>query len=144
MLHSANPVGIFVPMPFVVLLTFVAVVRMASGRAAAMKQGQDPNYYKAHLGRAEPEATIVAVRHYNNMFEMPTLFYAGCLTAFVLGTVTIWTLAFAWGYAVFRLIQSAIHLAHNNPAHRGGAFMVGVVFMLALWINIALGIFARM
>jgi hypothetical protein len=144
MLHSANPVSIFVPMLVVVLLTFVAFVRMAAGRAAAMKQGQDPNYYKAHLGRAEPEATIVAVRHYNNMFELPTLFYAGCLTAFVLGTVTIWTLVFAWGYVACRLIQSAVHLAHNNPAHRGGAFMLGVVFMLALWINIALGIFARM
>jgi hypothetical protein len=141
--HSANQASIFLPMLAVVLLTFIAFVRMAAGRAAAVKQGQDPNYYKAHLGRPEPEATIVAVRHYNNLFELPVLFYAGCLTAFVLGAVTIWTLVFAWGYVLVRVIQSAVHLSSNNTSHRGGAFVLGVLFMLALWINLALAIFSR-
>jgi hypothetical protein len=143
MLHNTGPVSIFLPMLAVVALTFVAFVRMATGRAAAVKQGQDPDYYKAYLGRAEPEATIVAVRHYNNMFELPTLFYAGCLTAFVLDAVTIWALISAWGYVIARLIQSAVHLTSNNTSHRGGAFVLGMVFMFALWIDLALAIVTR-
>ena len=59
----------------------------------------------------------------------------------MLAAVGTWTLVFAWGYVVARLLQSAIHLGHNNPAHRGGAFVLGVVMMLALWINVAIGIF---
>ncbi len=144
MLHNTGPASIFLPMLVIVLLTFVAFVRMATGRAAAVKQGQDPDYYKAHLGRAEPEATIVAVRHYGNLFELPTLLYAGCLTAFVLNAVSIWALIFAWGYVVARLIQSTVHLTSNNTSYRGGAFVLGVVFMLALWIDLALAIFARL
>ena len=144
MLHSTNPVSIFLPMLVVVLLTFVAIARMGAGRAAAMKQGQDANFYKAHIGRGEPEATVVTVRHFNNLTELPTVFYPACITAFVLGAVTIWTLVFAWGYVVARVIQSAIHLSHNNPAHRGGAFMLGVAFLLALWIDVAVAVFARL
>ena len=61
----------------------------------------------------------------------------------VLSAVSAWTLLFAWGYVAARIVQSAVHLSYNNPAHRGGAFVLGVVFSLALWVNIALVIFAR-
>jgi len=137
-----NQAYIFVPMLVVVALTFVALMGMASGRGAAMKAGQDPNYYKAHQGAPEPEATVAKVRHYNIMFEAPTLFYAACLTAFVLSAVGQWTVYFAWGYVIMRVLQSLVHLTYNNPAHRGMAFMASMVFMLALWINIGMSIFA--
>jgi hypothetical protein len=101
-----------------------------------------PSFYRAHQGGQEPESAVVAVRHYGNLFELPTLFYAACITAFLLGAVSTWVLVFAWGYVVFRLVQSAIHLTYNNPAHRGGAFVLGVVFVLALWVKLALVICA--
>lgn len=140
--EAVNQLAIFVPMLVVVALTFVAFIRMATGRGAAMKAGQDPRFYRAHQGAPEPEATVVAVRHYGNLFELPTVFYAACITAFVLGAVNVWALVFAWGYVVCRLAQSAVHLTYNNPAHRGGAFVLGVVFVLALWVKLALAISA--
>ncbi|MEO6091985.1 MAG: MAPEG family protein [Novosphingobium sp.] len=140
-LHQAQ---IFLPMLVVVALTFLAFVRMAAGRAGAMKGGQDPTYYRAYTGSPEPEAARVGARHWDNLFELPTLFYAGCITAFVLGAVGKWTLVFAWAYVVARIVQSLIHLSYNNPAHRGGAFVVGVLFVLALWIAIARTVFAAL
>lgn len=144
MSETVNQVSIFVPVLVVAALTFVAFLRMGAGRAAAMKTGLDPKFYRAHQGGQEPEATAAAVRHYNNLFELPTLFYAACITAFVLGAVGMWTLIFAWGYVAFRLIQSAVHMTYNNPAHRGGAFMVGVLFVVALWINVGMTICAAL
>lgn len=142
--EAINQVQIFLPMLLVVALTYVAFAAMAGGRAGAMKTGIDPNFYKAHQGGQEPEATVVKVRHYHNLLELPTVFYAACLTAFALAAVGTWTLVFAWGYAVARLVQSAVHLSYNNPAHRGLAFVLGVVFTLALWVNVAVSIFARL
>jgi hypothetical protein len=139
-----NPAGIFLPMLVVVLLTFIGFIRMGAARAAAVKVGQDPNYYKAYIGDPEPEATIVAVRHYGNLFEMPTLLYAACLSAFALEAVSGWTLVFAWGFVAGRLVQSAVHLTYNNTGHRGLGFIVSALFMLALWINLALAVFARL
>jgi hypothetical protein len=140
---AVNQVSVFLPMLIVVALTFVAFVKMAAARGAAMKGGHDPAYYRAHLGAPEPEGTTAAVRHYGNMFELPTLFYAGCITAFVLGVVSGWMLVVAWGYAAARLLQSAVHMTYNNPSHRGGAFVLGMLFVLALWVMLALAILAR-
>lgn len=140
---STNPTLIFLPMLVVVALSFVAFLKMGIARGAAVKGGQDPAYYKAHLGQPEPESTRAAVRHYDNLFELPTLFYAACLTGFVVASVGVWTLVFAWGFVVARVVQSIIHMTYNNPGHRGGAFVLGVLFLFALWINLGLGVFAR-
>lgn len=134
---------ILVPMLVVVALTFVAFLRMAVARGAVAKV-MDPNFYRAHQGGAEPEAAVVAVRHYGNLLELPTLFYAACLTAFVLGAVSFWTLIFAWGYVAARVLQSAVHMTYNNPTYRGGGFVLGVLFMAALWINLGMAICARL
>ncbi|AOR77126.1 MAPEG family protein [Novosphingobium resinovorum] len=140
---SHNPTLIFLPMLVVVALTFVAFVRMAVARTGIIKS-MDPDYYRAHIGPPEPESARAAVRHYDNLFELPTLFYAACLTAFVVAVVGRWTLIFAWGYVAARVVQSLIHMTYNNPAHRGGAFVLGMLFTLALWINLAVSIFARL
>ncbi|MDE2406052.1 MAG: MAPEG family protein [Sphingomonadales bacterium] len=141
--NAVHQAAIFLPMLVIVALTFVAFVRMAAARGAAVKGGHDPAYYRAHLGTPEPEPTVAAVRHYGNLFELPTVFYAGCLTAFVLSAVTGWMLVFAWGYAAARLVQSAVHMTYNNPSHRGLGFVLGVVCVLALWVDLALAIIAR-
>jgi len=140
--ETVNQAYIFVPMMVVVLLTFVGFVNMAAKRGRAVKEGMDANFYKAHQGGAEPEYAAAATRHFNNLFEMPTVFYAACLTAYVLQAVTFWSALFAWGYVLGRLVQSAVHMTSNNPAHRGYGFIVGVLFLLALWINLALAVCA--
>ena len=140
MFDDANQATIFLPMLVVVALTFVAFVRMAAARGAVAKQ-TDPNFYRAHLGGSEPESAVVAVRHYHNLLELPTLFYAACLTAFVLGAVSGWVLLWAWCYVAARVLQSAVHMTYNKPVHRGGAFVLGVVFMLALWVTLAMAVF---
>jgi hypothetical protein len=144
MFDYTNQASVLVPMLVIVALTFVGFVKMAAGRGAAVKAGHDPNYYRAHLGAPEPEATVAAVRHWGNLFEFPTLFYAACVTAFALGAVGLWTLAFAWGFVVARLLQSAVHMTYNNPSHRGGGFILGVLFMAALWVNIGIAICGKL
>lgn len=141
---TSHPAAIFLPMLVIVALTFAAFIRMAVARTAAVKAGQDPAYYRAHLGTPEPEPTVAAVRHYGNLFELPTLFYAACLTAYVLDAVGRWTLIFAWAFVAARLVQSAVHMTYNNPGHRGLGFVLGVAAMLAFWINLALTIVARL
>ncbi len=144
MFNAANQAAIFVPMLVIVALTFVAFVRMATGRAAAVKGGHPVEYYKAHLGAPEPEATVVGIRHYANMFELPVLFYPACLTAFALGAVGQWTLIFAWAYVAARLVQSAVHLTSNTTNLRGGAFVIGVLCMLALWVNVGMAVCGKL
>lgn len=136
-----NQTLIFLPVLAVVALTLVVFIRMAAARAVAAKS-MNADYYRAHLGEPEPEAARAAARHWDNLFELPTLFYAGCIVAFVLGAVGTWTLVFAWGFVAARVVQSLVHMTYNNPAHRGLAFVLGVVFTLALWVDVALAVLA--
>ncbi|MET0365157.1 MAG: MAPEG family protein [Sphingobium sp.] len=144
MAAAHTPATIFLPMLLIVALTFVAFVKMAIERAAAVKAGQDPAFYRVYLGEPEPEMTRAAVRHWDNLFELPTLFYAACLTAFMLSAVSGWTLAFAWIFTIGRLVQSFVHMTYNSPNQRGAAFTLSVLGMLALWINLGLSIIARL
>lgn len=138
---ATNQTLIFLPVLVVVALTFVAFIKMAAARGAVAK-GMDAGYYRAHLGGSEPESARAAARHWDNLFELPTLFYAGCITAFVLGAVGKWVLIFAWGFAAARVVQSLIHMTYNHPPHRGLVFVVGVIFVLALWVNVGMTILA--
>jgi hypothetical protein len=143
MFDAANPVTILLPTLVVAALTFFAFIRMAAARGAAAKT-MDPNFYRAQQGGAEPEAAVVAVRHYGNLLELPTLFYPACIALFALNAVSGWALVWAWGYVAARLVQSAVHLSYNNPAHRGLSFVLGLLFVLALWVTLALAVFARL
>src|SRR6185295_18351584 len=130
---------ILVPVLVVVALSYVAFVRLLVARAAAAKV-VDPAFYRTYTGASEPEPAHISARHWNNLFELPTLFYAACLTAFMLGAVSTWTLVCAWGFVAGRLVQSAVHLTSNTVAARGGAFVVSALFLLAIWIKLALAI----
>lgn len=142
--QTVNQVQVFLPVLVLIALTFVAFVKMGMARGQAVKGGQNPDYYRAAIGDPEPEAVRAVVRHWGNLFELPTVFYAGCIAAFVLEAVGTWTLAFAWAFVAGRLLQSAVHLTYNNPAHRGMGFVVSVIAALALWVNVALAVFARL
>lgn len=139
---DSQSLKIFLPVLLVVAITFVGFVKMAIERAGAVKQGQNPEFYKVYLGDPEPEKTRAAVRHWDNLFELPTVFYAGCLTAYVLGAVSTTVLACAWIFALGRTVQSLVHLTYNSPNHRGGAFTLSFLGLMVMWGALAAHIIA--
>ena len=84
------------------------------------------------------------MRHWDNLFELPTVFYAACLTAFVLDAVTTTVLVCAWIFAAGRTAQSAIHMTYNSPNHRGGAFTLSFVALMVMWAALATSILTRL
>lgn len=140
---TSQPVAIFLPVLLVVAITLLGFVKMAIERASAVKGGQNPEFYKVYLGDPEPEKTRAAVRHWDNLFELPTLFYAACLTAFVLGAVSTTVLVCAWIFAVGRTVQSLVHLTYNSPNHRGGAFTLSFLGLMVMWASLAMTIIGR-
>lgn len=144
MFNAANPATMLVPMLVIAALTFIAFVNMAIKRTAAAKAGHPADFYKAHQGKPEPESAAVAVRHYGNLLELPTLFYPACITAFVLGEVTGWMLIFAWSYVAARVLQSVVHMTSNNTMVRGLLFVIGMAFMIGLWLDVGLVVLSKL
>ena len=81
-----KPTAILWPAFALVALTLCSVARLARMRFAAAKAGRvDPRYYKVFRGEGEPPELAAQTRNLINLYEMPTLFYAGTAIAFAAG-----------------------------------------------------------
>ena len=117
-----------------VALTLLVVMRLARQRFAAARAGRvDPRFYKLFRGADEPDDVAATARNLNNLFEMPTLFYAGTAIAFagqVAGTPLV---ALGWTYVALRYLHTAIHLTSNKVLWRFRVFALSLLVLLAYW-----------
>jgi hypothetical protein len=121
-----------------VLLTFGVLVVLFRSRVRIIREGLAPvSYFRVFQGSLEPEFAAKPARHFTNMFEAPTLFYVGCLTAMVTGVTGTVVLALAWGYVALRCAHAYIHLGGNRVRHRMRAYFTSWLLLLAMWIYIA-------
>ncbi|MEX2149039.1 MAG: MAPEG family protein [Steroidobacteraceae bacterium] len=124
-----------------VALTLCVVVRLARMRFAAAAAGRvDPRYYKAFKGEGEPEEVAVTARNLSNLYEMPTLFYAGTAIAFAAGANGPVLVLLAWTYVALRFLHSAIHLGSNKIRWRFRVFAASWVVLLAYWAALGIGL----
>src|SRR4029078_12247400 len=91
------------------------------------------SYFRVFQGSPEPEFAAKPARHFTNLFEAPTIFYAGCLTAMVTGETRARAVALAWGYVAMRYLHAYIHLGSNRVRHRMRAYFASWLFLVILW-----------
>jgi hypothetical protein len=126
------------PMFAMVLLTFAVAVVLFRARIRAVREGHTAvSYFRTFAGSA-PEQEFLAkpTRHFANLFEVPTLFYAGCLAAMVVGATGPTGLVLAWGYVAARLAHAWVHLGGNRVRHRFRIYLASWIFLLALWFYV--------
>ena len=117
-----------------VALTLAVVFRLARQRFAAARAGRvDPRYYKVYRGEGEPADVAVTSRNLSNLYEMPTLFYAGIAIAFAAGRSGGLLVALAWTYVALRYEHSAIHLTTNKVIWRFRVFAASMFVLLTFW-----------
>ena len=124
-----------------VALTLAVVTRLARLRFAAVRAGEvDPRFYKLFRGDAEPDRIAGTARNLNNLFEMPTLFYAGVAIAFTAGQAGALLVGLAWAYVALRYLHSAIHLTSNKVLWRFRVFALSLLVLLAFWVALGVGL----
>jgi hypothetical protein len=132
------------PMLAMVLLTFVVLIVLFRSRVRMVREGHAPvSYFRLFQGSQEPEYAAKPARHLANLFEAPTLFYAGCLAAMVVGAHGTTAVLLAWGYVAARVAHAVIHLGANRVRHRLRAYFVSWLLLLALWIQVAVTVASR-
>ena len=130
---------IFAPMLVMVLLTFIVWLTMYFTRVNEMKSKQ------IHPQKVARNADLVnlltdsanAANNFRNLFEIPVLFYAACLTAHVLIRVDPVLVALAWTFVILRIVHSFIQITYNRVMHRFHAYLMSAAAMWAMWIVIA-------
>src|SRR5690242_7407992 len=108
------------PMLAMVLPTFGVDVLLFRARLRSVRDGHTAVSYFRTFAGSPPELEYLAkpTRHFANLFEVPTLFYAGCLAAMVVGATGMPAIALAWGYVAARLAHAWVHLGGNRVRYR--------------------------
>lgn len=123
------------PMFAMVLLTFAVAIVTLRVRVKAARDGTlDVRYFRLMQGQDLPDEVVKSTRQFNNLFEMPVLFYVVCTAYLALSVQSGYALLFAWLFVLSRCIHTWIHLGYNNVMHRLAAFMAGNLCILLLWI----------
>ena len=125
------------PMFLMVLLTFIVGLITMRCRLASVKSGAvRPRYFKLMEGQEVPELFTKTTQCFNNMFEVPLLFYVGCLLYISLGVESLIGLVLAWLFVLMRYIQAYVHLTYNHIIHRMLSFWFGFLSAMGLWLNL--------
>ncbi len=138
------PETILFPVFLLVALNFAVAIWLLKCRYRAVAEGLNPLYFKANRGAKIPRHMEQAQQHYENLYEMPVLFYALVAMALAAGAVDTTLIILAWGYTLSRFLHSAIHLGSNHILKRRNAFLLSFAFLALMWIWFAAHIFARL
>ncbi|MGD8174548.1 MAPEG family protein [Marinimicrobium sp. ARAG 43.8] len=131
------------PMLTLMLWTLLVALYLLALRVRSVRRGEvSLGYFRLNSGPSAPsDRALAAARHYDNLFQVPVLFYLACVTTLALGLNG--PIALAWGFVVLRVIHGLIHLSYNNVRHRFAAFMAANLLLIAIWASIALQLGSR-
>ncbi|MGE5501499.1 MAG: MAPEG family protein [Ignavibacteriales bacterium] len=134
-----NQETIFLPVLALAALTFIVLGVIPLRRFRAAFAGQvTPADFATGESATVPAQVSLANRNYMNLLELPVLFYAVCVAAYVTHTVDGLLVNLAWGYVALRAVHSLVHLSYNNVIHRLSFFALSNFVLMAMWVVFAM------
>jgi hypothetical protein len=74
-----------------------------------------------------------AADNFNNLLELPMLFYVAMGFATMFDVQDRWLLILAWSFVGLRVVHSLIHITYNRVMHRFAVYALGAVTLFASW-----------
>ena len=91
-----------------------------------------------------PDRLLSARQHYQNMFEIPILFYLLCLLNIFFNNYTQFDIILAWGFVIFRMFHFFIRIKNQkniNIIPRTLIFIISLILLTIGWINFIINSF---
>lgn len=117
--------------------TFLVLMRLAVTRHGSELR---PSDFVVGESERVPTAARLANRNYQNLLELPVLFYVVCLLLYVGNGPSRTAVLLAWAYVALRVLHSLVHLSYNNVMHRFAFFALSNACLVALWIAAAMSL----
>ncbi len=128
---------IVTPMCAYTLLLFAIWALLGYVRVSGALRGRISSEYLRVGEGVRPADKIVDIHHhFSNQFEVPVLFYLGCIAALVTESVDSTSVTLAWSFVGLRVIHTAIVLVKNDPRVRVGPYVLSAVAVWGIWANL--------
>lgn len=135
-----KPTAIVLPVAMQALLTLLVLVQLGRARSQSMRDSnQKLGDDDVRLGRNTwSDAAAKVANNYKSQFELPVLFYAVSTLLLITSGVDAVAVGLAWIFVLSRIAHTIIHTGPNIIKWRFGAFMIGVMALVVLWVKLAL------
>ena len=134
--------SIFVPALALMLWTLLVLVQVPIRRFSAYFFGRRvvADDFKYGESANVPADVSLPNRIFMNLVQVPVLFYALVLIAFVTTQVNPVTVGLAWLYVVLRFAHSLVYFTYNHVVHRFAVFTASNLVILAMifYLGVAL------
>ena len=107
-------------------------VRVSGGLRGAIPA----EYIRVGEGPRPADRIVDIHHHFTNQFEVPILFYLGCITALVAESVDGLSITLAWSFVGLRVVHTAIVLIRNDPRIRVGPYVLSTLAVWGIWANL--------
>ena len=127
-----------VPLSIMVFLNLFLVFRLLY-MATMYTLNKDVKLSQFRINEGKfPDRLRSARQHYQNMFEIPILFYLLCLLNIFFNNYTQFDIILAWGFVMFRIIHFFVRIQNQknvNIMPRTIVFVISLVFLTIAWIK---------
>jgi hypothetical protein len=136
-----EPKIILYPVGAMIALTFIVIIWMAILRFASVFRGDlKGSYFVYNRGQTEPAYLTKVTHNFDNLLQVPILFYALCAFLYMTNQVSTTLYTLAWVYVGFRILHTLIHTTINHVMLRFAAFAVSTVVLGVMWARFLLGL----
>ena len=126
-----------IPLLIIVLLNIILIFRLIyMATSYTVNKKIRPSQFRIYEGEF-PDRLLSARQQYQNMFEIPILFYLLCLLNIFFNNYSQMDIILAWGFVLFRIIHFFIRLQNQkniNIIPRTLVFVVSLIFLTIGWI----------
>lgn len=132
--------AIFLPVCAQVCLTFGVWIWLYVTRVGTMKRKRIHPQVLADEKRAQEllKDVVNPSDNFENLFELPVLFYVAALLIFVTGLTDGPYILGAWAFVALRALHSLIHCTYNKIMHRFYAYLASSLVLWVMWIRVAI------
>lgn len=131
---SINQISILLPCCAMIGITAVVWVWLFFERAGEMRSRRiAPQAIATSRQASKTLRNVNASDNFNNLFEVPVLFYVLCTLLFVTQLVTPFLVMSAWVFVALRALQSLIHCTYNRVMHRFPVYLLSTFILFAMW-----------
>lgn len=129
--------AIFWPMIALTFLIYCVYALLFVRRRQSVTSGQ-AKVHEFIIPTKEPEISATTIRNLNNLYELPMLFYAVCLSLYAVNGVSFLAVLIAWLFVGTRIAHTLIHVTSNRLRYRQPIFTLGFILNGVLWVILAI------
>jgi hypothetical protein len=135
---SEEPNVVIGPIVALVGLTGVVWLLMVLLRNYAILRGlSSAQYYVDYKSYVPDEWIERPARTFNNLMQVPILFYALCILMLVTNKVDGGQLMLAWTFVATRVAHALVYIALNRVPYRFACWIAGCITLGVLWVRFA-------